>query len=143
MKKLISIFILSFLFSSLISAQEKTYLLKQDANFKLIKSKDGKTILQSYLYLKNGFDFDVYYFIINEIDFEKPIEITKEKNNINFIIIDEDFLKKMTPCDLHEFFSTNKNIYLVSEKENKYYGINLFYQSTSKNTIISIQTTRI
>ena len=49
----------------------------------------------------------------------------------------------MNSCEMHSYFSENRNIFLVYKKDNKYYGWEIIYEGTSRNTIISIQKGKI
>ena len=97
------------------SQEENAIYIEKDNNFKMIFSKDGKNVLQSYLYVKSKDRFDSYYFIINDDfkEFEKSVVLLEIEN---FRILTEKDYKKLPPCDLHEFFSDNRNIYLVYKK---------------------------
>lgn len=143
MKNSILILISFLFFTNLLLSQENTYFLKMDDNFKIIKSEDGKKVLQASLYVKNGLNFDVYYFLLEDPNFGEFKENGEELNFKGAKIIDKTFYSKMSPCELHDFFSSNRNLYLVKESDNKFFGWYLFYQYTSKNTIITVQTTRI
>ena len=135
MKTKISIF---FLFlGSLLYSQEKVYYLNADNNFKIVKTKDGKNVLQAYLLLKNNNDFDSYYFII-QTDFEDFDKSSKKLEFKDYVLLEKEFFKDINSCELHDFFSKNRNMYLVFEKDGVYFGWSISYESTSKNTIISV-----
>lgn len=134
MKTKISVFLL-FL-CSLLYSQEKIYYLNLDKDFKIVKSNDGKNVLQAYLLLKNNSGFDIYYFLI-QTNFEDFDKSSKKLDFKDYVLLKEEF-KDINSCELHEFFSNNRNLYLVFEKDGVFYGWSIFYESTSKNTIISV-----
>ena len=87
-------------------------------DFKIELSNDGKTILQSYLFIKNDNGFDSYYFLINTNfkDFnESPILL----ENKEYIVLDKNEYSRMNSCEIHNYFSENNNIFLVYKKNNK------------------------
>ena len=135
MKTKISVFLL-FL-CSLLYSQEKVYYLNLDNNFKIVKTNDGKNVLQAYLLLKNSSGFDTYYFLI-QTNFEDFDKSSKKLDFKDYVLLKEDFFKEINSCEIQEFFSKIRNTYLVFEKDGVYYGWSIFYESTSKNTIISV-----
>ena len=143
MKKSILILISFLFFTNFLLSQEKIYYLKLDDNFKIIKSKDNKSVILSFLHVKDGLDFNVYYFNIENEKIDEYNEKGVKLDYKNVVLLDESFYSNLSPCELHDFFSSNRNLYLVKESDNKFFGWYLFYQYTSKNTIITVQTTRI
>lgn len=137
MKTKIIIFL--FFLSKYMFSQEKVYYLNIDNQFKIEKTKDGKKVLQSYLIIKNNFEFNAYYFVV-QTHFEEFDKSSKKLDFTNYEILNEKFYSINNPCELHEFFSNNRNVYLVFEKDGNYYGWPIFYEATSKNTVISINS---
>ena len=123
-------------------SQEKAIYIENLNDFKIELSNDGKTILQSYLFIKNDNGFDSYYFLINTYfkDFNESQILLENKE---YIILDKNEYSKMNSCEIHNYFSENNNIFLVYKKDNKYYGWEIIYEGTSRNIIKSIQKGRI
>jgi hypothetical protein len=142
--KTVYISIILFFFTILnCSAQETEHVyIEMNDDFKIIKSQDQKNVLQSYLFVRKNNFFDSYYFNI-QTDFKNFKGSEKKICNKKFILFNESEYKNMSPCELHEFFSDNKIIYLVYKKDDNFYGWGMLYEGTSKNTIKSVQTTRI
>ena len=78
-------------------SQEKIYYLKLDDNFKIIKSKDNKSVILSFLHVKDGLDFNVYYFNIEneKIDEynEKGVKLDYKNDWLSWIVTTADGLR--------------------------------------------------
>lgn len=134
-------FFLLNVFGITFSQEKAIYIINSD-DFKIELSNDGKTVIQSYLFIKNDNGFDTYYFLINTYFKDYNESQTLLENN-DYHVLDESEYSKMNSCEMHSYFSENRNIFLVYKKDNKYYGWEIIYEGTSRNTIKSIQKGKI
>lgn len=141
MKTIYTLFFLNIFISSFAQEVDIIYI-ELNNDFKIIKSNNNNVILQSYLFIREEKSFDSYYFNI-QTNFESLEKSEGLLSHKKYKTLDDINYKKLSPCELHEFFSSKKEFYLIYKKNGKFYGWNMFYEGTSKNTIISIQKTRL